>query len=94
MHSEHGVVCPPRCLSKSGQNPAHLLLLAIKVSSQAQKSISLLTCQWKDRHSPIQDEFFREAQRPAAPLELLGDEAALSAIAAQSEATNLGYTAE
>lgn len=38
--------------------------------------------------------FFREAQRPAAPLELLGDEAALSAIAAQSEATNLGYTAE
>lgn len=37
---------------------------------------------------------FLRKLRPAAPLELLGDEAALSAIAAQSGATNPGYTAE
>lgn len=37
--------------------------------------------------------FFRKAPRPIAFLELQDDEAALSAIAAQSGATNLGYTA-
>lgn len=37
--------------------------------------------------------FISRAQRPAASLELPDDEAALSAIAAQSGATNLGNAA-